>query len=144
LICTIIDVLCVSLSLSVCLCLCLSLPVNVYFAIVIVIMLLLYHSYNTVFLATFYLLFASNIATSLSRALLRRSQCNSNQIASFQEVEKLAVCSKLETVYLEHNPIFRDVQYRNKVLVVLPWLEQLDATRVLKGANPLLAMPYSR
>jgi len=71
-------------------------------------------------------------------------QCNSNRIESFAEVEKLAVCTHLETVYLEHNPIFKDVQYRNKVLVILPWLEQLDATVVVKGANPLLAQPYSR
>lgn len=61
-----------------------------------------------------------------------------NRISSFSEVAKLNIFTKLETVCLEHNPIYKDPQYRNKVLAELTQISQLDATMVVRGANPLL------
>lgn len=43
-------------------------------------------------------------------------------------LESLTHNRKLVTVYLEHNPLASDIQYRNKVKLVLPWLQQIDAT----------------
>jgi len=40
----------------------------------------------------------------------------------------LTANKKLQTVYLEHNPITKDPNYRRKIMLLLPWLEQLDAT----------------
>lgn len=53
---------------------------------------------------------------------------NNNQISSWAEVEKLMVNTNLATVYLEHNPIQKDPQYRRKIKLVLPNLTQIDAT----------------
>ena len=53
---------------------------------------------------------------------------NNNQINTFAEVEKLMVNTNLATVYLEHNPIQKDPQYRRKIKLVLPNLTQIDAT----------------
>lgn len=61
-----------------------------------------------------------------------------NQISSFEEIEKLKNFNKLETVCLEHNPIYKDPQYRNKVLAELTQISQLDAIMVVRGNNPLL------
>ena len=53
---------------------------------------------------------------------------NNNQINNWAEVEKLMVNTNLATVYLEHNPIQKDPQYRRKIKLVLPNLTQIDAT----------------
>ena len=42
--------------------------------------------------------------------------------------EKLVVNTSLATVYLEHNKIQQDPQYRRKIKLVLPSLTQIDAT----------------
>ena len=59
---------------------------------------------------------------------------------SFAEVEKLKAIPTLQTVYLEGNPFAADPQYRNKVLAELTQITQLDATMVVRGANPLLKL----
>ena len=53
---------------------------------------------------------------------------NNNLVGNFKEVEKLAPNSSLLTVYLEHNPIQKDPQYRRKIKLTLPTLTQIDAT----------------
>merc|ERR1711936_723558 len=53
---------------------------------------------------------------------------NNNQISSWAEVEKLTVNTSLATVYLEHNNIQKDPQYRRKIKLALPTLTQIDAT----------------
>ena len=53
---------------------------------------------------------------------------NNNQISSWAEVEKLMVNTSLATVYLEHNNIQKDPQYRRKIKLALPTLTQIDAT----------------
>lgn len=35
---------------------------------------------------------------------------------------------KLETIYLEHNPISKDSAYRRKMKLIMPWITQIDAT----------------
>jgi len=54
---------------------------------------------------------------------------NNNKISSWTEVEKLKNLPRLETVYLEHNPIHvNDANnYRRKVIVVLSQVKQIDA-----------------
>lgn len=34
----------------------------------------------------------------------------------------------MDTVYFEHNPIYKDPQYRRKLKLALPSLKQIDAT----------------
>ncbi|KAG5176711.1 hypothetical protein JKP88DRAFT_202902 [Tribonema minus] len=56
---------------------------------------------------------------------------SSNGIATFEEVAKLgAVLPSLDCLYLEHNPIYRDFEYRKRIAQLLPKLTQLDATPV--------------
>lgn len=55
-------------------------------------------------------------------------QANSNEIADWKNIDKLRNNKKLATVYLEHNPLAKDVQYRNKLKLALPWLQKIDAT----------------
>lgn len=56
------------------------------------------------------------------------TQANSNQIADWSNVNKLQSNKQLQTVYLEHNPLWKDVQYRMKIKLALPWLQKIDAT----------------
>ena len=61
-------------------------------------------------------------------------QFNDNQLDSWSEVENLTVLKKLETVYLERNPLYydsnkkQDPAYRRKIMLTLPWVRQIDAT----------------
>lgn len=55
-------------------------------------------------------------------------QANSNQISDWKCVDNLANNKKLETIYLEHNPLAKDVQYRTKLKLALPTIRQIDAT----------------
>ena len=51
---------------------------------------------------------------------------NNNEIAAFEEIEQLVPLGKLETLYLEHCPLYGDFEYRMKIAKVLPTLEQID------------------
>lgn len=53
---------------------------------------------------------------------------NNNQIEDWNAIENIVENKKLQTVYLEHNPITKDPNYRRKIKLLLPWLNQLDAT----------------
>ena len=59
---------------------------------------------------------------------------SSNQLASFDEVEKqLGDKEKLNTVYFEGNPLQtkNPVVYRNKVRLALPQVQQIDASKLI-------------
>ena len=61
------------------------------------------------------------------------SQASNNQLAEFADVEsQLAGLAALDTVYLEGNPLQRDLgtAYRRRVMLALPQLKQIDATCV--------------
>jgi protein phosphatase 1 regulatory subunit 7 len=53
---------------------------------------------------------------------------NDNQISEWKCVDNMKQNKKLETVYLERNPIAQDVQYRKKLVLAIPWLQKIDAT----------------
>lgn len=53
---------------------------------------------------------------------------NNNEIEDWSTLDILKANKKLQTVYLEHNPVVKDPNYRRKIMLILPWLEQLDAT----------------
>lgn len=55
-------------------------------------------------------------------------QVNNNEIEDWVTVESLVANKKLQTVYLEKNPVSKDSNYRRKIKLLLPWLVQLDAT----------------
>lgn len=55
-------------------------------------------------------------------------QANSNQITDWKNIDNLRNNKKLATVYLEYNPLSKDVQYRTKIRLALPWLQKIDAT----------------
>lgn len=59
---------------------------------------------------------------------LREFWMNGNKLSSFDELNSLRSATRLETVYLEANPLAKDPQYQAKALEILPTsLEQLDA-----------------
>ena len=53
---------------------------------------------------------------------------NGNAVSSWGEVDKLKANTSLLTVYLEHNPVAKDPQYRRKLKMTCPSLTQIDAT----------------
>lgn len=46
----------------------------------------------------------------------------------WSNVEILKQMKKLETIYLENNPISKDSAYRRKIKLIIPWIIQIDAT----------------
>lgn len=58
---------------------------------------------------------------------LRLFKANDNQISNWNCIDELAANTKLVTVYLERNPLAKDVQYRKKLMLALPQLKQIDA-----------------
>jgi Leucine-rich repeat (LRR) protein len=55
---------------------------------------------------------------------------NSNVVSSFEAVEPLKNLPALDCLYLEHNPIYKDFEYRKRLTQMLPTLTQIDATAV--------------
>lgn len=60
---------------------------------------------------------------------------NDNLVAEWDQLNILVPMKQLKTLYMEHNPIYyspnskrMDTAYRRKILLLLPWLRQLDAT----------------
>ena len=45
---------------------------------------------------------------------------NDCQVEDWKEVDTCKVMTKLSTIYLERNPIYRDQMYRKKVMMTLP------------------------
>ena len=56
--------------------------------------------------------------------------CNNNKVSDYRDLDELQHAKSLATVYFEHNPIAKDVNYRRKVKLALPSLQQIDATYV--------------
>ena len=54
--------------------------------------------------------------------------CNDNQIEDWAQLAGLSHAKQLATVYLERNPIQKDVNYRRKVKMQLCSLTQIDAS----------------
>lgn len=55
-----------------------------------------------------------------------------NKIASFDDVQPLSALGqhKLETLYLEYNPVADEFEYRKKLAALIPSLKQIDATMI--------------
>jgi protein phosphatase 1 regulatory subunit 7 len=56
---------------------------------------------------------------------------NDNLLDNWGQLNNLQQATKLQTVYLERNPIWKDgkdVNYRRKIKLALPSLTQIDAT----------------
>lgn len=49
-------------------------------------------------------------------------------MSDFECIDELHSLTKLETVYFERNPIAKDIQYRYKIKLAIPWLQKIDAT----------------
>ncbi|KAF8571324.1 hypothetical protein P879_01603 [Paragonimus westermani] len=68
---------------------------------------------------------------------------NDNKVASWDQIEHLTVLKKLQTLYMERNPIYfanaertrMDPNYRRKIMLTLPGLRQLDANLTGVGLN---------
>lgn len=55
-------------------------------------------------------------------------QFNNNLIEDWHEVDVLKEFPQLDTVYLEGNPISMDPNYRRKIMLISPSVNQIDAT----------------
>jgi protein phosphatase 1 regulatory subunit 7 len=53
-------------------------------------------------------------------------------IENFDELEPLTRLPKLKCIYLEHSPVARQANYRSRIIDMLPTLEELDATDVVR------------
>lgn len=53
---------------------------------------------------------------------------NDNQISDWGNMDVLKHNQGLRTVYFERNAIYTDIQYRKKLKLIMPWLQQIDAT----------------
>lgn len=53
---------------------------------------------------------------------------NDNKVSDWTSVENLKSHEKLQTVYLERNPVADDPAYRRKLKMIVPSLTQIDAT----------------
>eukprot|EP00943_MAST-04B_sp_MAST-4B-sp1_P004435 g4435.t1 len=76
--------------------------------------------------------FSSNKITHIENvnhlSLLEEFWMSGNLIATFDDIGKLSDCKDIKTVYLEHNPISKDFEYRKKMAEMLPSLRQIDST----------------
>ena len=59
---------------------------------------------------------------------LQEFWCNDNLIEDWHQLKGLTHSPVLATVYLERNPIQKDINYRRKIKLELPSLTQIDAT----------------
>lgn len=53
---------------------------------------------------------------------------NHNNVEKWPNVDELKHNKKIDTIYLEANPIAKDVQYRSKLKLIAPCLNKIDAT----------------
>lgn len=60
-------------------------------------------------------------------------QFNYNQLSNFNELNNLSHSPKLNTLFLQGNPIDKDPQYRNKVIILFPALTSLDSVDVVRN-----------
>lgn len=72
---------------------------------------------------------------------------SSNQIATFDDIEPISNLGTrtgacLSEVYMEHNPIYNDFEYRKKLKEIIPSLVQIDAN-VIGATGYGSAMPKS-
>lgn len=63
---------------------------------------------------------------------LQEMWLTSSAFTSYDDLRYLAALPKLNCLYLEHSPIAKDFEYRMVVTKMLPTLEQLDATQVVR------------
>ncbi|KAI9034426.1 hypothetical protein DFJ74DRAFT_715996 [Hyaloraphidium curvatum] len=59
-------------------------------------------------------------------------------LSSWPEIDTLSQLKNLRTVYLEGNPIQKgDVMYRKKVMLIVPWVTQVDAGLTRRPEEPV-------
>jgi hypothetical protein len=73
---------------------------------------------------------------------------SSNEIATFEDVGYISILGTREgacltEVYLEHNPIYNDFEYRKKLKDMIPSLEKIDANDI-GGTGYGSVLPASR
>ena len=57
---------------------------------------------------------------------------NGNLVADFDDLNGLTQLTSLDTLYLEHNPLAKDFEYRLRIARLLNSLTQLDADPVTR------------
>jgi protein phosphatase 1 regulatory subunit 7 len=78
----------------------------------------------------------SSTAVGLHWPMLEELWLSANLITDFEAIYSLKEASdnnqlpKLETVYLEYNPVSKDFEYRKKLAEFIPTLQQIDATMI--------------
>lgn len=70
----------------------------------------------------------SNNSLNSKNKLKSYFQLNDNQISDWASIDALKENKSLATIYLERNPVARDIQYRKKLKLALPHLQKIDAT----------------
>ncbi|OQS05579.1 phosphatase 1 regulatory subunit [Thraustotheca clavata] len=68
------------------------------------------------------------IPSMTTNPLLEDLWLNDNLIDNFDQLQMLKTNTKLETLYLERNPIASDFEYRLKIQNTLPSVQKIDAT----------------
>jgi protein phosphatase 1 regulatory subunit 7 len=60
---------------------------------------------------------------------------STNLFDNFDLLEYISPLSNLTTIYLEHNPVASDFEYRLRLSAALPQLEYIDATQTTAGSQ---------
>jgi protein phosphatase 1 regulatory subunit 7 len=53
-----------------------------------------------------------------------------NKVATFGDVQPISTLQKLDTIYLEYNPVYHDPMYRKRLAEIIPSLKQIDANLI--------------
>lgn len=85
----------------------------------------------------------SNLAGIEAQIMLEDLWLSSNQFETFDFLEHVQMLPKLTTIYLEHNPISRDYEYRMRLSAAVPSLEYIDATMTTAGRQKPVTEGYS-
>eukprot|EP01041_Mallomonas_annulata_P000459 gene459-832_t len=65
--------------------------------------------------------------------LLSELWMSSTKVSSFESIELLKNLENLSCIYLEHSPISTDFEYRKRITLMLPSVEQIDAVSVSRS-----------
>lgn len=95
----------------------------------------------------------SSLAGIESQTGLEDLWLSTNLFDKFDFLEHVSQLPKLTTIYMEHNPIASDFEYRLRLSAAMPQLEYIDATMTTAGrhrpvcnytsSTPVLAPPAS-
>lgn len=63
-------------------------------------------------------------------SLLEEFWCTDNKIETFSAITPLSKCQSLQTVYFQRNKIDQDLQYKRKIILEIPHIQEIDGAPI--------------